>query len=501
MPGYKVELLNISKSFGGIRALRDVTLQVGPGEIHALVGENGAGKSTLMKVLSGVYRMDSGSIILNGQRVHIANPKQGRDSGIGIIYQEFSLVEDLTVAENIYLHFLNQKRLWMDWDTIQERARKLIGDLGFDMLVTDKVRNLSTSRKQVVEIAKALSEKIEILILDEPTAVLAPHETRKLFNVLRKLREQGTSIIYISHRLEEVFEIADRITVLKDGIVTHRAKTGATSQDEIITNMIGRELGSLFPRKEKVTEGFRLEVKGLCAGNLVRDLSFKVRKGEVLGFGGLVGSGRTETVRALFSADRRTGGEIYLDGSRLRTRTPRDAVRAGIGLVPEDRKTQGLLLELPVRQNMSLTDLGNISTGLGMILKTKEVRRSENLVKRLGIRTAGTETPAGTLSGGNQQKVALAKWLGRTSRVIIMDEPTRGVDVGAKAEIYRLIGNLSGEGISIIIVSSDMTELIGLCDRILVMHEGRINGELDRPEFSEENILRLSITKNDPYAE
>jgi ribose transport system ATP-binding protein len=493
MDPYKLELLNIQKSFGGVTALKDVTLKARSGKIHAIVGENGAGKSTLMKILAGAYRMDSGEILINGEKVRIDDTRDGRKSGVGIIYQEFSLVPDLSVAENVYLHYLNTAKIWMPWSDIHARARDLIGSLGFEIPTHRLARNLSTSHQQVVEIAKALSEKVEILILDEPTAVLAPQDTRKLFEVLGKLRERGVTILYISHRLEEVFEISDAITILKDGEVTRSAEISSIDQDEVIRYMIGRKLDALFPGRQIHKGKIRLEVKNLHAGGKVKDVSFCLMAGEVLGVGGLVGSGRTEMVRAVFSADRRDKGEILLDGERVTLRSPGDAVRAGLGFVPEDRKTQGLLLSLSVRENLTLTDLGWISGSLGFIREGKERTRSKDLMERLGIRAGNTEINAEQLSGGNQQKVVLAKWLGRNCRVIIMDEPTRGIDVGAKAEIYNLINELSDRGISILIVSSEMIELMGICDRILVMHEGGINGELARPDFSEENIMRLSI--------
>jgi ribose transport system ATP-binding protein len=493
----RVELLNIHKSFGGIVALHDVSLSAQQGEIHAIVGENGAGKSTLMKILSGAYRMDSGEIRLSGEKVTISEPRDGRELGIGIIYQEFSLIPDLSVAENIYLHFLKQSKNWMPWSEIHAMAGELIRSLGFEIPVRMKVRQLSTSVQQVVEIAKALSEKLDVLILDEPTAVLAPHETRKLFEVLNRLRKQGVTILYISHRLEEVFEIADNITILKDGRVTRSVRTSDITREEVISLMIGRKLDMLFPERESLPGEVRLEVNGLAAGGRIRDISFSVRKGEVMGLAGLVGSGRTETVRAIFAADSKERGKVWLDREELNLRSPRDAVRAGIGLVPEDRKTEGVLLGLTVRENLTLTGLKAISRKSGFIRESKERAKAEVLILEMNIRTGTTETKVHELSGGNQQKVVLGKWLGSNCKVLILDEPTRGIDVGAKAEIYKLINDLSSKGICIIMVSSEMTELMGMCDRILVMHEGTVNGELERSRFSEEQIMKLSISKNE----
>jgi ribose transport system ATP-binding protein len=348
----------------------------------------------------------------------------------------------------------------------------------------------------VVEIAKALSEDLEILILDEPTAVLAPHETRKLFNVLNKLKKEGVTVFYVSHRLEEIFEIADSLTVLKDGRVTRTAKVPEINKDEVIRHMIGRKLETLYLQRNTRPGRTKLEVRGLWSGNRVRDVSFSVREGEVLGVAGLVGSGRTETVRAIFSADRRDRGKIILDEEKQAISSPRDAVRAGIGLVPEDRKSQGVLLSLSLRKNLTMTDLKKFSRGPGIIKEGLEREESRKLMHVLGIRARNTEVRVEQLSGGNQQKVVLAKWLGRTCRVIIMDEPTRGIDIGAKAEIYRLINDLAEKGISVVMVSSEMMELMGMCDRILVMHEGRINGELERSRFSEESIMKLAIKTN-----
>jgi len=497
MTPYSVELLHIHKSFGGIAALQDVTLKALGGEIHALVGENGAGKSTLMKILAGAYQMDSGEILLKQKKVSISDPKSGRESGVGIIYQEFSLVPDLSVAENIYLHLLNQKKRWMHWSEIHSNAEALVLNLGFEISPRIKVRQLSTSQQQVVEIAKAMSENLDILILDEPTAVLAPNETRTLFGVLEKLKSNGTTILYISHRLEEVFEIADAITILKDGRVTRSTPTSDITQDEVIRSMIGRKLEVLFPQKENSNTGkLKMEVKNLCSANRVKEVSFSVKEGEVLGLAGLVGSGRSETLRALFGADKREKGAVLIDGKSQRIRSPRDAILSGIGLVPEDRKTQGLLLSLMVRENLTLTDLQGVSGKTGFIHKGKEIRKSNKLMQELNIKASSSEAKMNQLSGGNQQKVVLAKWLGRNCQVLLLDEPTRGIDVGAKAEIYRLICDLSEKGISIVLVSSEMVELMAICDRILVFHEGRINGEIDRPNFSEEHIMRLSIAKN-----
>jgi ribose transport system ATP-binding protein len=449
-----------------------------------------------MKILAGTYHMDQGRILLSGTEVRINHPKDGKEAGVGIIYQELSLIPDLSAAENIYLHHLNQKKTWMPWKEINAMSKELISRLGFQIPPGVKVRNLSIAHQQVVEIAKALSEKVDVLILDEPTAVLAPHETRKLFEVLKGLKKEGVTILYISHRLEEIFRIADTISIMKDGVLTKTIQASQTGQDEVIHHMIGRKLEALYPERKTSPGGEVLRVDHLYSGNSVRDVSFSVRAGEVLGIAGLVGSGRTETVRSIFSADRRDRGDIYLEGKVRRIHSVYDAVRAGIGLVPEDRKFQGVILPLSIRKNLTMTDLNSVSTIPGWISEKKEKRKSADLMNALHIKAGSSESEVRQLSGGNQQKVALAKWLGRTCKVILMDEPTRGIDVGAKAEIYELIRELSDKGIAIIMVSSEMTEVMGMCDRILVMQDGRINGELLRDEYSEEKILRLCIESN-----
>jgi len=490
---YRVELSGISKSFGGVDALRDVSLKAEPGEIHALVGENGAGKSTLMKILSGACPRDTGTISIDNNFVEINNPHDGRESGIGIIYQELSLVPDLSVAENIYLYKLSRQNRWISWKKIRSDTKHLISSMGFDISPAAMVRQLSIARQQVVEIAKALSENVSILILDEPTAVLAPGETSQLFDVLLRLKKAGVSILYISHRLEEVFRISDSITILKDGQVTGSIKTSETTQDEIINLMIGRRLSTFYPARIPGIGEDMFRAEDLGTAKKLKNISFSVKSGEVLGITGLVGSGRTETLRAIFGADKRESGSLYLRDKALRIRSPRDAVQAGIGLVPEDRKTQGIILSMSLMENTSMPDTHSVSGPLGIINRKRERNRTGDLVNRLAIKTKSLDSVAAHLSGGNQQKLVLAKWLGKRCSVLFLDEPTRGVDVGAKQEIYQLINQLSAEGLAIVMVSSEMAEVMGMCDRILVMKEGEIRGELGREEFSEENILRLSI--------
>jgi len=489
---YRVELLNIGKSFNGLKALKDVTFRAEKGKIHALLGENGAGKSTLMKVLAGAHSKDKGSIKIDGQEVNISNPHHSRDLGIGIIYQEFSLVPDLTVAENVYLNTLND-RTWINYSKIKKSAAELIGRLGFEIDTNRIVSTLSLAQQQVVEIAKALSENVKILILDEPSAVLTPKETQKLFEILYGLKKTGVTIIYISHRLEEIFQISDQITVLKDGETIKTLDTQDINQDGLIKLMIGRPLETLFPSRNTKLGEEVLRVEKLSNDN-IQNINFKIKAGEVLGITGLVGSGRTETLNAIFGADPTENiSKIFVKGKELLIRNSKNAVDAGMGFVSEDRKNKGVILSLSIKDNISLTNLKSISNTFGFISSKKENELTDSLIKKMDIRTIDTTNSVGKLSGGNQQKVALAKWLGRSGQIIIIDEPTRGVDVGAKLEIYTIINELAEKGYAVLVVSSEMLEIMGLSDRILVMKNGQVAGVLDKEEFSEENILRLSI--------
>lgn len=489
----RVELRNISKRFGGVSALDHVTLKVDPGEIHALLGENGAGKSTLMKILSGAYTKDEGEIFIDGQLVHIRNTHDSKGLGIGIIYQEFSLVPALTVAENVFLNQIRAYGVWLKRSRMIKEAESLIEGLGFNIKVTDRVAKLSIAQQQIVEIAKALAQEVKVLILDEPSAVLGPQEITKLFDTLLRLKQQGVAIIYISHRLEEIFQIADRVTILRNGASSDSVPVGETDKDALIRMMLGRPLSTMFPSRKSDLGEEMFQLSHLAMTGKVTDVSLSVRAGEVLGLAGLVGSGRTETVRGIFSAERRLKGSMRLFKSLVNPRSPREAVRLGMGMVPEDRKRHGLILSLSVKHNVSLTHLKAISNRLGFINPRKESERTRELIEKLNIKVTGDEVKASTLSGGNQQKVVLAKWLNRDCKLMLIDEPTRGVDVGAKVEMYNQINHLSEKGLGIVIVSSETTELMGICDRILVFHDGLVSGALDKSQFSEENILRLSI--------
>ena len=488
--GAGVEMTGISKVFGGIRALDDVSFSVRAGEVHALLGENGAGKSTLMKVLAGAYQATTGEIRIGGERVAIASPHDSRALGIGIIYQELVLAPELTVAENIFLGALpplvNARRL-------RARARALLDELGFAIDPGATVGQLPLAFQQAVEIAKAMSRQVRILILDEPTAVLAPPEVERLLDVVKGLSRRGVSVVYISHRLDEIFRIADQITVLKDGRTVGTYPAAELDERRLIPLMIGREAAQLFPKVARTAGAELLRVDSLSAAGLVKDVSFMLRAGEVLGIAGLIGSGRTELARAIFGADRLEAGTISVAGRRVTVRTPRQGIAAGIGLVPEDRKGQGLVLALPIRQNITFTCLSRFTNRFGVLRRMAERAAVARTAQRATIRAHDLGLPVSSLSGGNQQKVVLAKWLDAGCRVIILDEPTRGVDVGARSEIYGLIEALAAGGLGVIVISSDLIEVIGASDRILVMSGGRISGNLSRDEFSETRIMQLAL--------
>lgn len=498
---YLVEILNVSKSFRAIHALRNVSFNVKPGEIHALVGENGAGKSTLMKILSGVHRSDGGIIKLDGRPVEIANPRIGRQLGIGIIYQELALIPHLTVAENILIKRLSRRLGLIDWRDLNRRAGELLAELGFTRIdPRAKVADLGVAHRQIVEIAKGLSENVRVLILDEPTSVLAPQEVDHLFAVLAKLRNRGVGLVYISHRLDEIFRIADRITVLKDAAVVRTVNASEIGPGDLISLMIGRTITSMFPPKTSTLGEEVLRVDGLRVGRNSSEISFSVRAGEVFGISGLVGSGRTEILRAIFGADPKDAGAIAVDGRRLKISCPGDAVRNAIALVPENRKDHGVILNMPVHHNITLPSIGRVTGKFGIIRQRQERTVAESLVSRLHIKTRSIAAEVADLSGGNQQKVVLAKWLSTNCKVLLLDEPTRGVDVGAKVELYGLIKELAAAGLAIVLVSSEMMELIGLCDRVAVVNQGRFTGVLEGPEITEENLIRLAIRKPEAQA-
>lgn len=489
-----LDIKNITKTFPGVKALTDVSFRVRRGSVHALVGENGAGKSTLIKVLTGVYKPDEGSFDFKGREAHVTKPLEAQKLGLSVVHQELKLSETLSVAENIFLGrpFMTKAHL-VDWRKLKVEAKKLLDSLSIDLDVNTEVSRLSVAQKQIVEICKAMSFEAELLIMDEPSATLTDRELDCLFRIIDVLKERGVTIIYISHRMEEIFRIADMVTVLRDGCHIQTLPIQEVDRPKLISLMVGREIGNEYPKLEAEIGAVALEVKNLSARKLLHDINFHVRHGEVVGFSGLVGAGRTETARAVFGADKRTGGEIYIDGEKVEIHSVMDAVKHKIALAPEDRKQQGLVLIHSVNHNTSLVDLGNVCTG-GLLDKKKEKALAQKFIDLLDTATPSTEQEVRLLSGGNQQKVVLAKWLAVDSDILFFDEPTRGVDVGAKAEIYKLICQLAQKGKAVVMISSDMPELIGICDRIYVMREGTITGELERKDFSQEAIMEYSVS-------
>ena len=491
---FLLQMRGIDKSFPGVHALKDVSLTLHRGEVLALVGENGAGKSTLIKVLGGAHLPDDGEILLDGQHVHIATPTAARQAGVSIIYQEFNLVPDLTVRENIFLGQEPTKAGFVRMSDERRDVVALFEKIGLKIDSEARCRDLTVAQQQKVEIAKALSVDARIIVMDEPTAALTTQEVDHLFAIIQDLQAHGIGIIYISHRLDEVFEVADRVMVLRDGEHVGTEEIGEVSRERLIEMMVGRPIESEFPKHTADAGAERLRVENLCRGEVVRNVSFTARAGEVLGFAGLAGGGRTETMRMVFGADAPDAGRIYLDGTETTIRNPRDAIRNGICLLTEDRKNQGLVLGHSVRENFGLPNLDRF---LHWPFVDRWQERSEfaGFVESLKIKLTNQEQPAANLSGGNQQKVVLAKWLARHADIIIFDEPTRGIDVGAKYEIYLLMNKLAAEGKAIIMISSELPELLGMSDRVIVMHEGKIKGEIvDVANTRQEDILSMAIT-------
>ena len=488
-----LKLTKINKAFPGVKALTDVDLTVRKGEVLALVGENGAGKSTLMKILSGAYKKDSGTIEFEGREVEIHSPKQSEELGISIIYQELNLIQRVTVAENVFLGRYPMKMGAVQWKKMREDAKKLFDDLGIEMDVRAMLRELSLAQQQIVEIVKAVSINAKVVIMDEPTSSLSHNETEILFRIIRMLKERGTAVIFITHRLDEIYTICDRMTILRDGCYIGTREVKEVTKADMIEMMIGRQLTNQYPQRDTKIGETALEVRGLSdGGKRVKEVSFAARSGEVLGFAGLVGAGRTETMRMIFGADKRARGEIFIDGKQVSINSPRDAIGMGIGFVTENRKEEGLFLRSSVKVNTVMVALKKIlKAGFYFDFK-KEKQVAEEYVKLLHTATPSVEQRVMFLRGGNQQKVVLAKWLFSDSKIIIFDEPTRGIDVGAKREIYEIINQLADEGKTIIVVSSEFEELIGIADRIVVMSEGRLAGEVGREEFDKELLLDMA---------
>lgn len=489
-----LKLTKINKAFPGVKALTDVDLTVRKGEVLALVGENGAGKSTLMKILSGAYKKDSGTIEFDGKIVDIHSPKQSEELGIAIIYQELNLIQRVTVAENVFLGRYPIKMGAVQWKKMREDAKKLFDDLGIDMNVRAMLRELSLAQQQIVEIVKAISINARVVIMDEPTSSLSNNETEILFKIIKMLKAKGTAVIFITHRLDEIYAICDRMTILRDGCYIGTRDVKDVTKAEMIEMMIGRQLTNQYPQRNNKIGDVVLDIRGISdGGKRVKDVAFTARAGEVLGFAGLVGAGRTETMRMIFGADKKVKGEIFIDGKKVEINSPRDAIGRGIGFVTENRKEEGLFLRSSVKVNTVMVALHKIlKAGLYFDFK-KEKRVAEEYVKLLHTATPSVEQRVMFLSGGNQQKVVLAKWLFSDSKIIIFDEPTRGIDVGAKREIYEIINKLVAEGKVVIVISSDLEEIMGICDRILVMHEGLISGEVEKSEFSQSKITEYAV--------
>jgi ribose transport system ATP-binding protein len=492
MSDYIVELENICKAFSGVPALTDVHFNLKAGEVHALLGENGAGKSTLVKILSGVYTKDSGTVRVFGKTVDFLNPKLAAELGIAIIHQELNLCSHLSVAENIFLGKELTKHGLLDKRTANEKAREILAGLNIDIDPELPVGDLQVSKQQMVEIAKALSQNARILIMDEPTSALTATEIEELFKIIRNIKAKGCGIIYISHRLEELKHIVDRVTVLRDGayIITENYKE--TTQQKLISQMVGRDISEKFPRVECVVGKTVLEVKNLNARRLVRDVSFELHEGEIVGIAGLMGAGRTETTRAMYGIDPKQSGEIILDGKPIDIKKPSDSIRAGIVLIPEDRKKDGLFTKLSIRNNIGLPNLDLLANVFEIINRPKEKEMAVKACEQLRIKIPGLESDAANLSGGNQQKVVVGKWMSRSFRVAIFDEPTRGIDVAAKVEINNIINKLKMDGVGILLVSSELPEILGISDRIIVMCDGRITGSMSRADATQESILDLA---------
>ena len=492
MERYIVEMEHINKSFPGVKALDDVSFCLRAGEVMALLGENGAGKSTLMKILSGDYQKDIGTIHIFGKEVQDLNPKKAQELGVAIIHQELNLCGHLTVAENIFLGNETMKKGLLSDKEMRLKAKKVLDELNMDISADAVVGDLAVSKQQMIEIAKALSINAKILIMDEPTSALTSKEIEDLFVIIRKLTSQGMGFVYISHLLEELQHIVDRITIMRDGKYITSMDFKDTSLQAIITNMVGREIKEKFPRVSCVRGRKILEVKHLNAGNMVKDINLELFEGEIVGIAGLMGAGRTETTRAIFGVDSKESGEIILDGETIHINNPMDAIRAGIVLAPEDRKKDGLCTKLSIRENVGLPNLDFLSNRFGVIKRKKEEKITMEAVENLKIKVASIENNADSLSGGNMQKVVVGKWLARKSRVVIFDEPTRGIDVGAKVEIYHLMNDLKKQGIAVMFVSSEMPEVMGISDRVIVMCDGRITGVFSTDEVSQDLILECA---------
>lgn len=489
-----IKLSGINKSFPGVKALSDISVEFYPGEVHALLGENGAGKSTLIKIIAGVYQADTGSLKVHGKEVCFKNPREGLANGISVIHQELSVIPDLTVAENIFLG--REPKLssgLLDRKKMNTEAQGILDSIGVHIKAKSVIRNLNNADKQMVEIARAVSQDSSVVIMDEPTSSLSQHEVDALFTVIQKLKKNNVSIIYISHRLKEITAICDRISVLRDGTLIKTAPLSEITEDDMITLMVGRQMTQFYyrPDSDKVQDDVVLKVENLTREGVFQDVSFDLHQGEILGVAGLIGAGRTEVMRAVFGADEYNSGKVTVFGKEVHFKSPREAIHVGLGLIPEDRRGQGLLLAKSVRQNTSLASIYDNSNH-GVIDEKWEAKVAKEYIELLHTKTPSEMSLVQNLSGGNQQKVVIAKWLVAKSKILIMDEPTRGIDVNAKAEIYLLMKEFVENGGSIIMVSSEMPEVLGVSNRIMVMSEGRVSGFLDNKDIAEKDIMKLA---------
>ncbi len=487
-----IEMKGINKSFGSNQVLKDAGFFLKDGEVHALMGENGAGKSTLMKILTGVYTKDSGTVIVDGEEVTYKSPQEAEKAGIVFIYQEINALFDLTVEENMFMGKEITKKFGVcDKKAMREKAKEVMDKVGVSIPVDATMSDLSVGQQQMIEICKALMVDAKVIIMDEPTAALTESETEGLFKVINQLRKKGVSIVYISHRMEEIFALCDRITILRDGQYIDTKEIKDLTMDDVVQMMIGREIGERFPKRDSKIGDVVLKVEGLTSGKLFHDVDFEVRAGEVLGVAGLMGAGRTEIMQAIFGNLKKDSGKIYIDGEEVIIKNPRQAIKAGIGFVTEDRKTEGLLLEKSIAENIEIANLGKVSKS-GVLKKEKQDEIVKKGIEEFRVKCFGPWHECNNLSGGNQQKVVLAKWVYTDPKILILDEPTRGVDIGAKKEIYDVINVLASKGVAVIMVSSELPEVLGMSDRIMVIREGEVRGIIDGAEADQAKIMTLA---------
>ncbi len=488
---FKLEIQGVSKSFPGVKALDNVNIALRPGTVHAVMGENGAGKSTLMKIINGLYKRDEGKILLDGKEVHFSGPEESGAAGIAMIYQELNFFPELTVAENMFMKRQPGKGGFVSWGQMMEDAKKILDENGLSYDPAEKIKNLPIASVQMLEIIKAVAFKAQVIIMDEPTSSISNKEVEFLFETIRRLKEQGISFLYISHKMEEIFRIADDITIIRDGKSIISGRVDEFTEDSIITHMVGRSIDNIYPKEQVPVGEVVFEAKNLITDGMFKNVSLEVRKGEIVGMAGLVGAGRSEVCRAIFGLDPLDSGEITLCGEKYVPKDVTHAIKNKILMITEDRKKEGIIGVRSCRENITLTN-HHIQKGVFMNLK-QEIEDAKRMSEMLKVRFAGIETPIGSLSGGNQQKVLLARWLMLESKLLILDEPTRGIDVGAKLEIYNIITDLVKKGYSILMISSEMPELLGMCDRIYVMSQGYVSGCLSREEFHQETIMQMAV--------